>query len=425
MNNPNSKTFCLYPFTHINWKANGQIGVCNRCDPMGKVSDLKSIDDFWHGEEVKKIREKQSQGIWPEECRACKDLEDSGSTSYRQESLLDESIHHNWVKGIDFTDQSNQFKAREIELRFGNLCNLQCMMCSPKFSSQWENSVKSNPEFQSWIQKDKENFDIYDINRLESKEELQQANEFILTSLESKSLDIDRVLFSGGEPLLQKDHYRCLEVLLPQAHKITLEYTSNLNYLNFEKYDVLELWKKFKHIYIKVSLDADPYLYSYLRRKGNIDLVTKNIKKVHQTLDSKKMTFVGTCTTSAYNIERLPEIMTFFNELGMYTHTSIVEYPTFLSPQTLPENLKLEINNKLETFLSHLQSDTLPQSDLAKRFDPEKQRLRTIKWVKNCKNYLMGGDNSTEWAHFLNYNSFFDSNNSKLFELYPHWKNFK
>jgi sulfatase maturation enzyme AslB (radical SAM superfamily) len=231
-------------------------------------------------------------------------------------------------------------------------------------------------------------------------------------------------LYSGGEPLLQKDHYRSLEALLPQSKKVTLEYTSNLNYLNFERYDVLELWKQFKHIYVKVSLDADEFLYPYVRRKGKIEAVKRNIQKIHENLDPMRLTLVGTCTTSVYNVGRLPEIMQFFNELGMYTHTSIVEYPTFLSPQVLPKLIKQSVNHKIAAFLADLEDRPMVQPMGVKRFNQEKQRLRTLKWVRNCQQFLLGSDQSSEWPQFLKYNSFFDRGNKGLREIYPEWEPF-
>lgn len=420
-----SKSFCIYPFTHLNVKANGHLTVCNRCQPLEKITSTNSLEKFWSSEKVSDLRKRLANGERPQECIACWQLEDSGSRSYRQEALEKNSPHYRWLEKSITNDQfqTNNHKVKEIELRFGNLCNLKCKMCSPKFSSKWEKELQQNADLNKWISSDHENFDIYDLNRLVSPEDISLSNKAILKSLDSNSLDLEWVMFSGGEPLLQKEHYQVLEKLLPNAHNIVLEYTTNLNYLNFEKYDALKLWKNFKKVYLKISLDADPLIYEYVRSGGNIHTVEENIERIRTTVDSKNFSVIGTCTTSLYNIERLPEIITYFINKHIYVHTSLVEYPSFLSPQVFPAPIKEVISKKISSFTKNLSVDQIPNDPLG-FIDQNQQLKRSLKWTTNCLNYMNGEDLSHLWNHFLKFNSFFDKNNEQLFKFYPDWKKF-
>lgn len=407
----NSKTFCIYPFTHLNIKSNGKLTVCNRCAPIEDVNATTSFSEFWQGPKVNELRKKILSGERPQECVACWKLEDSGATSYRQESLHRDSIHSSWLSKSKKEFDEGKYFVKELELRFGNRCNLQCKMCSPKFSSKWEKELKKNAEFNSWAKSDLENGDIYDLDRMVSDQMMSAANQKVLNSIEEIVSSLEYVMYSGGEPLLQREHYISLEKLLPNAENITLEYTTNLNYLNFEKFDVLEYWKKFRKVIIKISLDADPELYPYVRTGGDIKKVEENIRRIREVLSTSEVRLIGTCTTSVYNMGRLPQVMEYFDRLGLQAHTSIVEYPSFLSPQVLPPELKVQIEKDITSYLSEIRSD-------------QRDTSRIEKWTKNCLNFCMGSDESHMWPHFLKFNSFWDKGNEELKKFYPLWEKY-
>lgn len=411
-----SDSFCIYPFTHLNVKANGHVTVCNRCKPMGRIQEMGQIGDFWRGQKVSELRERLLRGEKPDECNACWSLENSGATSYRQEALSPGSLHQKWYGQI----RENHYPVREIELRFGNLCNLKCRMCSPKFSSRWESELANNTELRRWIEEDAENKDIYQLERMVPKEELKSSNEKVLKFLETSGHEVSYVMYSGGEPLLQREHYLSLERLLDHAHGITLEYTTNLNYLNFERYQVLDLWKKFKKIIIKISLDGDPLIYDYVRDGGNLKGVEENINQIKHHLDPHQVALQGTCTTSIYNVMRLPEIMDYFQRIGIYAHTSLVQEPDFLSPQILPRPLKNQLQSKMDRYLENLSAAKI----FGDRFvDPEQQRGRIRKWTSNAWRFTNGADAATlKWRRFLDFNSFMDPGNERLLGFYPEWE---
>ncbi|NQZ18120.1 MAG: radical SAM protein [Bdellovibrionales bacterium] len=320
--------------------------------------------------------------------------------------------------------QTGDFKVRELELRFNNLCNLKCRMCSPKFSSKWEHEINSNPALKAWIEKDEETDPIYNTNRLMSNEDVREMNQKILEDLDDEIFDLQKVLFTGGEVLMQKEHYIALEKLLPKAKDIHLSYTTNLNYLSFERYSVLDLWKQFKAVTIRISIDSDPEFYSYIRSGGSIETVEKNINLIRQTLSPKQFHLVGTCTTSIYNISRLPKILKYFTRLQVYVHTSLVEYPSFLSPQVLPMELKLAVKKEIDQFLSNMKITDLPVDDL-NFIKPERQLFELNKWMRNSERFMMGADRSKLWRNFLEFNSFIDKDNQELFQFYPEWRDYQ
>lgn len=415
----NSKTFCIYPFTHLNVKSNGQLTLCNRCAPLSPVEGHSSFKDFWRSDKVASIRTQLLSSGRPQECVACWDLEDSGATSYRQESLKPGSLHSKWLNSSQESFQKGDYFIKELELRFGNLCNLQCKICSPKFSSKWERELQSNSAFRDWVKGDRENGDIYDLKKMLSSEDMSRVNQKVLDSLPELAPHLEYVMYSGGEPLLQRDHYASLESLLSHADKITLEYTTNLNYINFEKFNVLDYWKKFKKVIIKVSLDADPELYPYVRTGGDIRQIEENIKKVKQVMAPSELMLVGTCTTSVYNMARLPEIMDYFSRLDILAHTSLVEYPTFLSPQVLPLELKKSIEAKISSYLREIDGQRKTASA-----DQLRKLERIKKWTTNCLRFCLGSDESQGWPQFLKFNSFWDKENKRLMDIYPEWKRF-
>lgn len=423
-----SSTFCIYPFVHYNVKTNGRTSLCNRCQPIGSLDD-DDLASFWNSDRVKAIRRQLLNNERPKECEACWILEDSGATSYRQAALEHDGSHRSWFNNLEHcqTDGSMPLRVRELELRFSNKCNMSCKMCGPKFSSKWQQILHQQPEFRQWLSEDPENRDIYHTKGLKFPTQSEDYQKKMLDLIDANGEHLEYLMITGGEPLLyEKLHYDILDRLLPRASEITLEYTSNLSTLNDRQKKILDYWLKFNRVILKVSLDADPVSYPLVRNDQLLSSVEKNILEVKEVIPGRRLYFIGTCTTSAYNVARLPEIMKYITSLGLWAHTSIVEYPTFLSPQVLPNHIKKQIAERCYRFLDNLDTELAEEFKLPfwQEVDTrvDRQKARIIKWTSNCVRFMLGNDQSHLFEQFLKFNSFLDNNNRMLFELYPEFR---
>lgn len=422
-----SKTFCIMPFIHINHKPDNKIGTCWRSQPIGNL-DKESLEEIWNNEKIKKVRKKMLHGERPEECAACWNLEDSGALSYRQQTTVDlyskERNFSGILEDLDKKTMQMPFKVPYMEVRLSNKCNLCCRMCSPRFSSQWEREWNENKKLRDFIAKKTPKSSNTYIKKAEITNS-RYAKKKLFSFLKKSAPHLRYLMFGGGEPLISNEHYRVLDLLSPYAKNISLEYTSNLTNLRHQDKNILDYWPYFKHVNLKISLDGDPLIYSYIRRNGNAKLPAKNIAFIREKMPPEKIRIRTTCTTSVYNIARLPEIMNWFTKLGSIVHTSIVSYPEFLSVQVLPQKLKEKINIKIDKFLSDLDNniDWLAHP----RWNNENkktQKKHILLYVKNCQNYMNGKDDSKRWQTFLEFDDILSNKKNSILDIYPEWREY-
>jgi len=226
-----------------------------------------------------------------------------------------------------------EFDVNQIDLRFGNMCNLKCRSCSPSESSQW-----------------------YDDWKLIGKE--PRDHSFVWHSDESiqKILDdisnVKMVHISGGEPLYVKQHITFLEKLIEtgRASKIHLDYNSNLTKLPPR---VLSLWKNFGKVHVGVSIDGVGRVNDYIRYPSDWSTVIKNFDTLSEQ-ENVKCWF--TSTIMIYNVYYLPELIDWvlekvphsnmFNSINLH----LLRSPSHLNIQSLPVPVKYKIATKLNSW---------------------------------------------------------------------------
>jgi len=306
MKHPN--TWCVMPFSHINIKQEGKLSACWRFpDRIGDYLD-DTLTDTWNGERMRELRRALLNGEQHPGCKSCWDLERSGVSSTRQNCINDFSETVDYERAMaamndDYTMPLENMTS--IEIRFDNICNLMCRHCSPDYSSKWEAAVKRDDGL---LEQQK-------INGSYRKMDYHvRLTDEMISEIGTFAPHLKQIMIAGGEPLYHDKHYAFLEGLLDSAHDIELSYNSNLNTLEYKGKSILDLWKKFKKIDIRVSIDADDKVYEYVRVHAHLDQVEANMARVANELDNVFLN--ATCTTSLLNITRLVDVFKYFNRIG-------------------------------------------------------------------------------------------------------------
>ena len=125
----NQKVFRL----HLNQAASCCVSYSETLD------DTKTLDHYINHWQQEKIQLDQGQEI--ASCEVCWKNENSGLESYRQQ------LRGNAYAGKPGEPPQSDRFCNSIEIFISNLCNQMCSYCSPKFSSEWENSVADNGIF--------------------------------------------------------------------------------------------------------------------------------------------------------------------------------------------------------------------------------------------------------------------------------------
>lgn len=317
----------------------------------------QTVKEIWNSKHWKDARKKMLAGEKVSACDHCYKEEAAGIRSHRiNENVL-------WTRELGKEKIDSLIEATQedgtldedlvtLDLRLGNTCNLQCVMCRPQDSSMWLKPGKKLVDILAtdakWDWKHK--IDI-DTTKFEwyKKENLWQE-------FEPMFANIRHMIFAGGEPLLIKEHFRLLKRLVETGHSkhINLRYHTNGTTLPQE---ILELWKEFSYVELMVSLDAWGEHHDYVRYPADWSVILNNLKTLDNTPDNIEIKIL--CTVHALNIFYIPEFANNllncnFKKIGMRHHNGLfhagtVHWPRYLCTQVFPKEIKQQIRDNWES----------------------------------------------------------------------------
>jgi hypothetical protein len=267
----------------MNWKC-GAFDSGLAIHPDGKVSPCCQFDHRYY----KDINELDWKDPW-------KDLRDGyGCKACRFKGPTYKDTFENYF--------AESYAVRFLDVRNNNLCNLECVICNPYYSSKWA-------------------------------KRLNQDDVYVSTPIDNVNLSkVTTVYFAGGEPFLNTDHQKILERLNPKL-VTRLIYSSNLTYIKGAK----EIWPKFNQIFLNASLDGIGEFGEAMRPGLKWDVWYKNFLEIKQIPNVE----IAICpTVNLLNIWYLKEIEKFAQEHGVGINYNELENPQKLCLSTLPQELK-------------------------------------------------------------------------------------
>jgi sulfatase maturation enzyme AslB (radical SAM superfamily) len=328
-----SKTFCMLPFMHIYGSAGGDIVPCCEAQEQPLNNPNESVETTWNNQNYRDLRKALVNGDRPERCSVCWHNEDSGILSNRLQWEKD-----NWDDFADVISVNDDYSVNNkplwIELKVSNFCNLKCIMCST------HSSYKRVADLDIISKYTKSG---YETRLLRPTDLFASINEW--TDIWET---VHTLQFTGGEPIINQEHYDLLAGI-PDSVKsrIKLRYATNISHIKFKQYDLIEIWKKFKHVNIKVSMDGIEDVYNYIRQDGDWDTVYANML----ALDAEPSIDLAVgITVQAHNIFQMPEFYSFWRASPIdlkFITANILQTPNYLSPAVWRDEYRIAIIAKL------------------------------------------------------------------------------
>lgn len=414
-----SKTFCLHPFTGLATREDGAIKACCRSHPVGFIQN-NTLEEIWNNDTMQRIRRQVLNNERPPECAPCFTLEDQGVESLRQRHIKGDipeariNLYPNAVNNLNYT---LPFEIPTMEIKLNNLCNLKCRMCNPVDSTSW-NDWKEVEEF---YQKEN-NYLVGAVKELNliRKPYLDtfDDNPNWWDSFEKLLPYFRRVEFAGGEPLMDPQHFRILDMLKPYGHQIEIKYATNGTTLGISKGRTIhEYWPHFRSVAVNVSIDGIDSVYNYIRGNGDWNQVVRNINEIQSISNITRV--VGAVAVQVSNVLILDKMIELFlDQLGIVFYTNMVNYPNVLSVQVLPAPLKDLAYHRLEAVKSKVHNFNMCQKH------PILVDL-TIKQIEGVQNYLRAKDQSDKWQDCIEFNRRLDTTRNQSFvEVTPEFKKY-
>ena len=399
-----SKTFCMHPFTGLATREDGAIKVCCRSHSVGWIQN-ETLEEVWNNDAMRTIRRQVLNNERPEACIPCFNLEDQGVESLRQRHIRDSfpdsriNLYPNALDSLN-DDYSMPFEMPTIEIKINNLCNLKCRMCNPLDSTQWKDWLEVEEFYKA-----EDNYLVDAVRNLGLTKApyvgLFEGRDDFWENLEKLLPYFRRVEFAGGEPLMDPNHYKILDLLAKNGENIELKYATNGTVTGIKGGRTIhDYWPKFKSIVVNVSIDGLHDVYEYIRGNGKFEDVEKNVK-VFKSFPNVKYV-VGACTVQVGNIMQLHEIIPYFlNTMGIVFYSHRVNYPNVLSAQCIPAKLKLKAIRSLEMLKAEV--GDYPIMNTHKDLLPT-----TLRGIEDNINFLESRDLSDKWADTLKFNQRLD-----------------
>lgn len=369
-------SWCVLPWSHVSIKGNGTYRVCCHSatsvsrgtlrDTNGEALHIRSAEweDAINNPVMKTVRKEMLEGKWPEPCLRCEREFKTGLSSrniFERSSLaaiVEAEQYPNYQKTAALTQPDGSisrtdFPVSYLDIRFGNLCNLKCIMCSPTDSSQWYDDYSAVWGHTSFTDSGKKIKLVMNAKgKLQPEENVFDWSDdpTLWTQIERHILQFRRLHIVGGEPLLIDAHYEFLQKCVDQelASELVIEYNSNITNIPTRAWNI---WKNFKQIVIGASVDGTGEVNDLIRFPSKWHTIESNLKK----LDTAPGNFVIhiTASISLLNAWNLPEFLCHvmesnYERVGQWESIPLisphpVHRPAFLNLKILPEEAKVAL----------------------------------------------------------------------------------
>ncbi len=342
-----SKTFCMFPWVHLNATPKGDVYPCCSNDyttPVGNTKE-QTLKQIFNSPKMKELRVDMLNEKKNKICDFCYKHEEAGPHSFRNYSK--EHFAKYFDEVVPTTQQDgtvDDFKMRYFDIRFSNICNFKCRTCGSEFSSQWGAEMQKN-------------FDPKHPIVIHVDDDKGTVLEEVLTHIEH----IDLAYFAGGEPLITDEHYTMLEEMIRLGRTdITLRYNTNASNIKYKKHDILDLWKHFKKIELSCSIDHYGERAEWLRKGTDWAKVEENL------LTFRELDYVSFQMNTVFSIFNYPTIGEFYEYLRQknivrrndwYHSLYLAVHPSYYCAKSLPKELKEVAKQKALAWAKYNQED--------------------------------------------------------------------
>jgi len=327
-----SKTFCVYPWMHQMVDTNGAVKLCCVAeDPTTKDHgshmqvQKHGLSELWNNQYMQDIRSRLLDGKQVKDCGQCYRKERRGEYSFRQRANSD------WATEVEKVITSKSLIADEspkyLDIRFGNLCNLKCRMCTGIYSKILGEELES-------IADNDEEFRLLSPDSAKSYTFDWYENKNFWVDLEKYMPYVELLYLTGGEPTLVQGNYDFLQQLIDRGYSKNIGLVFNTNVTNFQD-RFLNIISKFRHVTLNLSIDGVGGVQEYIRYPSKWKAIKKNMDLLLQKIQNNDTEFelVFTPTVSILNVGWFDQLIDWAHNFCIENQSDKIDYnmmPIFL-----------------------------------------------------------------------------------------------
>ena len=301
-------TYCSAPFNSIRIDATDNFQATYKPCCVYKSVEHKQysgVAEYLQSSELIKLQQNfLDNATLPQSCGVCQQQENQNQVSLRQH----------------FNSKFNQLqKITQLEIFPGNVCNLQCFMCSENFSTALGAEQKK-------------------LNLIDNYQEINNVDSCIEAIMSLPELK--NVSFIGGEFFLTKKNLEILDLLIQK--QIQVRVVTNATVILPAH---LERLKKIPGLELQISIDGIQESYEFMRYPGKWNTVDSNIRRLKNELPDAQLNF--NFVVQPLNIQYMVPTLDYANRLIIPTRLTNLIEPTWLTWVILTDSEKQQINQLL------------------------------------------------------------------------------
>lgn len=409
-----SDTYCILPFVHLYAEPKGEMKPCCIAGGFDKPLNLKtmSIDDAFNSEQMKELRKDMLEGNRNKVCDVCYKKEDLNGISPR----IDFNKNDLWKHPIVNDDFSVETQFQHIDIRFSNLCNFKCKMCTHEFSSNWY-----------------EDMDEFHIDYTKRNTKVMKVSDTIVEDLIPHLNNVKSFYFAGGEPLIMPEHYKVLKYLydtMPvikqhwgDKRNLSIHYNTNLSVIKYDEKSLIDLWEGFNRVFLSISCDGVEKVGEYQRVGFNHDKFIENLKTIQKYFRPETpygggmgMQYNFQYTTTVWNVYHIFDFIKFMIENKFINSSEHIDFyyawvPNSVSLNNISQTEKIKLIQFLENGTKSLDNEkTINEitniiNFIKSETSSEKSVEETVKFTNDLdliQNTDVGSINGIDFKNMLN-----------------------
>lgn len=359
-----SPSFCTAKWLQTTlYLQNGYNHSCHHPAPHKiPVEEVVADPAALHNSQYKKEQRRlMLEGVRPEECSYCWNIEDLGSNRFSDRHYKS-ADYWAWdrVEEVAKSNYQDNINPSYLEVSFSNVCNFKCSYCSSEISSKWLEEINQHGQYPTkqgnhhlgWLKETGR----YPYKHSDDNPYIDAFWKWFPDVL--PSLKVFRI--TGGEPLLSKDTWRVLDYII--AHRSTpIEIALNSN-LCVEDVFIDKLISKINElkqlghdVKIFTSIESTGIKAEYSRYGMDYTLWCNNLDKLISKTDVVVgiMTTVNILSISDFNkfVDLIMEFRAKFNTDMEYNRIpmtiNLMKWPPYLNVSNLPKELKEKFSKEI------------------------------------------------------------------------------
>ncbi|EQC45700.1 twitch domain-containing radical SAM protein [Bacteriovorax sp. Seq25_V] len=365
-----SPSFCAAKwFNATIWLNNGTTASCHH-PPAHRIidfengesfDDLKKNPSMIHNTSYKKLVRKQMlDGVRPKECEYCWKIED----------ISNEHVSDRVFKTVIYEEDDIklcQTKYREtenvdlktLEIAFDANCNFACSYCNSSFSTAWQKDIVQNGIYKNLVSDGAKAYQHDGSWARQYKKD--DENPYVQAFWDwwpQLSKEISELRVTGGEATISPDFWRLVEWWKTKPDSdIQFAVNTNLGVQGTKLDELIDASHSIKKFVIYTSCEATGEQAEYIRDGLVWDEWKKSVDKLLTHGNVKEFNVM--MTINSLCLYSITDFMDYCNSLkkkygrfhGVYS-LNILRFPSFMSPGTLPLELRKERSEHIKKWLN-------------------------------------------------------------------------